>query len=221
MSHPRPLRFSLAFAAALCVAFPLSARAAGPQALDARRGLLTSALRLQRDGRRERAQTYAQLLAQLDYMWSQVKPRLNLNATQTWQETPSPNLYGFPGSQQVVAINGHQPLFSGLRDLLAIKAGKAQGESAELAYKRAKQLLYQDTANAYLNLLESHRDIATHEAQVKLTTDRVKELKSFEGIGRSRKSEVLAVEAQQALDLADLETSRGLGSASSRRLCSS
>ena len=40
-------------------------------------------------------------------------------------------------------------------------------------------------------------------------TDRVKELKNFEAIGRSRKSEVLAAQAQQAQDAADLETSRG------------
>ncbi len=158
----------------------------------------------------EKGETYAQMMAQIDVLWSQVKPRLNVNATQTWEQVPTPNPFGFPASQHVVAINGHQPLFSGFRDLLAIHASKAQGESAELAYRRAKQLLYQDTANAYLNLLESRRDIATHEAQVKLTEGRVKELKSFEDIGRSRKSEVLAAQAQQAQDAADLETSKGL-----------
>ena len=157
----------------------------------------------------EKGETYAQIMAQIDVLWSAVKPRFNVNAIQTWEQTPSPNLYDLPGSQDVVAVNGHQPLFSGLRELLAIKAGKAQGESAELAYQRAKQLLYRDVANAYLNLLESRRDIATHEAQVKLTAGRVKELKSFEDIGRSRTSEVLAAQAQQAQDLADLETSRG------------
>jgi outer membrane protein TolC len=158
----------------------------------------------------EKGETYAQMMAQIDVLWSQVKPRLNLNATQTWEQVPTPNPFGFPASQHVVAINGHQPLFSGLRDILAIRASKAQGESAEFAYRRAKQLLYQDTANAYLNLLESRRDISTHEAQVKLTEGRVKELKSFEDIGRSRKSEVLAAQAQQAQDAADLETSKGL-----------
>jgi outer membrane protein len=158
----------------------------------------------------EKGETYAQMQAQMDVLWSQVKPRINLNATQTWEQIPSPNPYQLPASQNIVAINGHQPLFSGFRDLLAIKASRAQGESAELAYRRAKQLLYRDAANAYLSLLESRRDIATHEAQVKLTADRVKELKSFEDIGRSRKSEVLAAEAQQAQNVADLETSRGL-----------
>jgi outer membrane protein TolC len=158
----------------------------------------------------EKGETYAQQMAQVDYLWSQVKPRLNLNATQIWQQVPSPNIYDFPGSQHIIAINGHQPLFTGLRDLLAIRASKAQGDSAELAYRRAKQMLYQDTANAYLQLLEDRRDIATHERQVQLTSDRIKELKTFEDIGRSRKSEVLAAEAQQAQDAADLETARGL-----------
>ena len=159
----------------------------------------------------EKGETYAQVLAQIDQLWSQIKPRLNLNATQTVQDTQGPNApFTIPANQEVVAINGHQPLFSGLRDFLAVKAGNAQGESAEFAYRRAKQILYRDVANAYLNLLQSRRDIATHEEQVKLTADRVKELKNFEDIGRSRRSEVLAAEAQQAQDVADLETSRGL-----------
>jgi outer membrane protein len=158
----------------------------------------------------EKGETYAQILAQVDQLWAAVKPRLSLNAQQEWQDTPGPNVnFPLPAGNPTVAINGHQPIFSGLRDFLAVKAGKAQGESAELAVARAKELLYQDTANAYLNLLQTHRDIATHESQVKLTDDRVKELKNFEDIGRSRKSEVLAAEAQQAQDQADLETSRG------------
>ena len=159
----------------------------------------------------EKGETYAQILAQVDQLWSEVKPRFSLDAQQQWTDTPGPNVnFPLPSSNPTVAINGHQPLFSGLRDFLAVKAGKAQGESAELALARAKQLLYQDVTNAYLNLLQSRRDIATHEEQVKLTADRVKELRNFEDIGRSRKSEVLAAQSQQAQDVADLETARGL-----------
>ncbi|HEX4047894.1 MAG TPA: TolC family protein [Elusimicrobiota bacterium] len=159
----------------------------------------------------EKGETYAQVMAELDVLWSDVKPRLNLEATQTWQDTQGPNeAFTIPSNQHVVAINAQQPLFSGLRDFLAVKAGRAQGESAQFAYRRAKQLLYQDVANAYLNLLQSHRDIATHESQVELIAGQVKVLKDFEDIGRSRRSEVLAAEAQEALDAADLETSRGL-----------
>jgi len=158
----------------------------------------------------QKGETYAQIMAQIDQLWSEIKPRINLNAQEQIQDTPGPNVnFPLPANNPTVAINGHQPLFTGLRDYLAIKAGKAQGESADLALQRAKQLLYQDVTNAYLNLLQSRRDIKTHEEQVKLTADRVKELKNFEDIGRSRKSEVLAAESQQAQDVADLETARG------------
>jgi len=158
----------------------------------------------------EKGETYAQIQAQIEQLWSEIKPRISLNAQEQIQDTPGPNVnFPLPANNPTVAINGHQPLFSGLRDFLAVKAGKAQGESADFALQRAKQLLYQDVTNAYLNLLQSRRDIKTHEEQVKLTADRVKELKNFEDIGRSRKSEVLAAESQQAQDVADLETARG------------
>ena len=198
----------LALAAALLVAPASAAPAADPTPISLEEAYAATLKRSEEIA--QKRETYAQLMAQVDELWSEVKPRLNLNATQTWQDTPGPNVgFPLPANQQTVALNGHQPLFSGLREFLAVKAGKAQGESAELAYLRAKQLLYQDAASAYLNLLESRRDIATHEAQVKLTSDRVKELRNFEDIGRSRKSEVLAAQAQQAQDAADLETSRG------------
>ena len=211
---------SFAFAAALLAAPAAAAPAAEPAAAvssapaDGFRPITLddayAAALKQSEAVAEKGETYAQIAAQVDVLWSEIKPRLNLNATQTWQDTPGPGVgFPLPANQQTVAINGHQPIFAGLRDFLAVKAGKAQGESAEFAFQRAKELLYQDVTSAYLNLLQSRRDIATHEAQVKLTDGRVKELRNFEDIGRSRKSEVLAAQAQQAQDAADLETSRG------------
>jgi len=158
----------------------------------------------------QRGETYASALAQIDQLWSDVKPRLNLNAAHQWQDTPGPGVnFPLPANQETVALNGHQPIFAGLRDFLAVRGARLQGESAELALARAKQLLYQDVAGAYLNLLQNHRQIATIEEQVKLTDDRVKELRNFVDIGRSRKSEILAAQSQLAQDQADLEASRG------------
>jgi len=159
----------------------------------------------------EKGETYAQALAQIDEFWAAVKPHLSLNATQLWQ-APAPSAFAAfePTSQQTVALNVTQPLFSGFREFLAVRQSQAQGESAELQFERAKQLLYQDVASAYLNLLQSRQDIAAREETVKLTSDRVKELQNFESIGRSRTSEVLAARAQLAQNEADVETSRGL-----------
>lgn len=154
--------------------------------------------------------SFEQVTAQVDELWAAVRPKLNLNANQFWQDTPGSGVgFPLPSSQQTVAVNAHQPLFSGLREYLAVRAAKSNSESAELALARARQLLYQDVANAYLSLLVSRRAIATREAQVKLTEDRVKELKGFEEIGRSRRSEVLAAQSQLAQNQADLEAARG------------
>lgn len=158
----------------------------------------------------ERGATYAQVVAQIDELWSEVKPRINLTASHLWQDTPGPNVnFPLPANQNNAAITGHQPLFSGLRDFLAVRAAHAQGQSAELALLRAKQLLYRDVAKAYLDLLQSRRGIATRRAQLKLDEDRVKELRNFVDIGRSRRSEVLAAESQQAQDAANLASALG------------
>jgi outer membrane protein len=158
----------------------------------------------------QKGQTYAQVVAQIDQLWSAVKPRVSLNANHVWQDTPGPGVnFPLPANQETVAVVGHQPLFSGLRDFLAVQGAKAQSAAAALALRRAKQNLYADVAAAYLDLLRGRMDIAVREDQALLTANRVKELKNFENLGRSRKSEVLAAESQEAQVEADLETSRG------------
>lgn len=189
----------------LCVA-PASAADTRPITLDE----AYSAALKRSEELAEKGYTYAQLVAQIDELWAAVKPRLSLNASQFWQDTPGPGVnFPIPSSQQTVAVAGHQPIFSGFRDFLAVRAARAQTESAAFALERAKELLYQDLAGAYLDLLRSHQDIATRREQVRLTGDRVAELKNFQSIGRSRRSEVLAAQSQLAQNEADLETSLG------------
>ena len=198
--------FSTLAAALLAAAVP--ARAADVKALTLDEAYSAALKRSEEIA--EKGETYAQVLAQIDEIWSEVMPRLNLNANHIWQDTPGPNVsFPLPPNQDTVAINGHQPIFAGLRDFLAVRATKVESESAELALKRAKQLLYQDVASAYLNELQDLRQIATLEEQVKLTDDRIKELKNFVDIGRSRKSEILAAQSQLAQDQADLAAAHG------------
>lgn len=158
----------------------------------------------------ERGETYAQVMAQIDELWAAVKPRIQLVGSHEWQDTPGAGVnFPIPANQDNVAITGHQPIFAGLRDFLAVRAAHAQGESAEFAITRAKQLLYQDVAQAYLDALQSRHAIATREAQVKLDDGRIKELLNFIDLGRSRRSEVLAAQSQRAQDEADLATVQG------------
>jgi outer membrane protein len=195
-------------AAALLAAAPRTACAADPAPLTLDSAYAAALARSEEIVIKGR--TYDQVMAQVDGLWAEVKPRIGLNADHIWQDTPGHGVnFPLPANQNTVAVNGHQPLFSGLREYLAVRSAKMQGEAAEFALRRAKQLLYQDVAGAYLNLLQDHRQIATLEAQVKLTDDRVKELRNFVDIGRSRRSEILAAQSQQAQDLADLESARG------------
>ncbi len=198
--------FTLALAAVLAAARPAAASDAKPLTLE---DAYSAALKRSEEIA-ERGQSYAQVMAQIDELWSAVKPRLNLVGSHEWQDTPGPNVnFPIPANQDNVAITGHQPVFAGLRDFLAVRAAKAQGESAELALARAKQLLYQDVAKAYLDVLQSRHAIATREAQVTLDEGRIKELSSFVDLGRSRRSEVLAARSQRAQDEADLATAVG------------
>ncbi|MBI4055975.1 MAG: TolC family protein [Elusimicrobia bacterium] len=159
----------------------------------------------------QQKEAVAQIQARIDELWGSIKPRFSLTGSQQWQdEAESSGFSSFTQtSRPQAAITGHQPLFSGFREYLAVKGARAQRESAELSLARAEQLLYQDVARSYLDLLGIHQEIATREAQVKITQNRIRELNSRERLGRSRKSEVLAVESQWAQTEAQLEESRG------------
>lgn len=158
----------------------------------------------------QRGYAYAQVQAQIAELWSAVKPRLQIAGSHSWQDTPGAGVnFPLPANQDTVAVNGHQPIFAGLRDFLAVRAARAQGESAELALARAEQRLYQDVAKGYLDLLQARLAVATREAQAALTAGRIKELENFVELGRARRSEILAAQALHAQDEADLAAAVG------------
>ena len=153
--------------------------------------------------------TYEETLAKTDEIFSHVLPRVNLMGSETLQDVPRGASGIFLQRQREqgwVAL--HQPLFTGLREYLAYRASKDLGRAAELSLERAKQLLYRDTARAYLDLLAAQDDIRIRGALVSITQKRVVDLKEFRKVGRARASEMLAAESQLAQNLAQLESSR-------------
>ncbi len=153
--------------------------------------------------------TYEETLAKTDEIFSHVLPHVSLMGSETLQDVPPgpPNQFIQRNREQGwVAL--HQPLFTGLREFLAYRASKDLGRAAELSLERAKQLLYRDTARAYLDLLAAQDDIRIRGALVSITQKRVEDLKEFRKVGRARASEMLAAESQLAQNLAQLESSR-------------
>ncbi len=153
--------------------------------------------------------SYDETMAKADEIFSHVLPQITVMGTETFQDVPKGQSGLFLQHQREQGwVNAHQPLFSGLREFLAYRASKDFGRAAELRLQRAKQLLYQDAARAYLDLLAAQDDIRIRGALLTITQDRVKDLKEFLKLGRARQSEYLAAESQVAQQLAQLESAR-------------
>jgi outer membrane protein TolC len=99
-------------------------------------------------------------------------------------------------------LSGSYSLFSGMRDYISLKAAAAITGAAELDLARARQELYLTVAQIYLNLHAAQKEIFIRREQMRVTEKRITELEARVDIGRSRKSEVVAVKTQLAQDKA-------------------
>ncbi|HBL16844.1 MAG: hypothetical protein A2X36_14760 [Elusimicrobia bacterium GWA2_69_24] len=151
----------------------------------------------------QQAETAAEAWARVDELWSAVQPSLSLVGSQLYQDKSSGA--GSRTSRPDLHVAAHQPLFTGLREFLAVRIAKSQGRSADLDLARAKDLLFSDVSAAYLDLFGVHRELGIRKALVIITLDRIRELKEREKIGRTRRSEVLAAQSQLAQLFAEFE----------------
>lgn len=152
---------------------------------------------------------YEEALARAAQIWSNALPRVALMGSEALQHVPQgvSNQFLQPNREQGW-VNARQPLFSGFREYLAHRSAKDTSRSAERLVERAKQLLYQDVARAFLDLLAAQDEIGIRESLVGITRERVRDLREFRRVGRARASELLAAESQLAQNLAQLEQSR-------------
>src|ERR1019366_3960095 len=86
---------------------------------------------------------------------------------------------------------------------------KHQGQAAELSLRHAHTVLYQNVVNAFYLVLNLETQLADTTMAVDLATKRLKELKHFEELGKSRHSEVTLVESQEATLEASAEVIKG------------
>lgn len=112
-------------------------------------------------------------------------------------------------SRPEVAINLKQPLFQGLREFRAIRGASADRKKTSHETTRAAQLLFSEVARAFLDVkhLESRTTITVSQKTV--MQKRVAELREWSRLGKSRKSEVFATEAELAQTEAAVEGEKG------------
>ncbi len=106
-------------------------------------------------------------------------------------------------------INLSYALFSGMRDYIAARSSDLKTGAAKLALIRAKQALYLDVAQAYINLTNVRQEIVVRQDQLAVSDKRIKDLQERESVGRSRKGEVVAAQAQFAQDDSSLQDAMG------------
>jgi outer membrane protein len=134
--------------------------------------------------------------------WRVIFP--SINGSYSYFHRNAPGLAGSGNSesaanQQTLAITADQPLFRGFRDFAALNAAKKMITAQEQAKQWAGMQLYKDVAAAFYTRLAVQKDLEVLDDQLQLYQKRIQELQGRLAIGRSRATEVLTVEAAQAI----------------------
>jgi outer membrane protein len=134
--------------------------------------------------------------------WSAILPSVNGSYAYFYQNAPGLSSSGntdTSSGQQTLKIIADQPLFRGFRDFAALHKEKALIKAQELAKQWAGMRLYQDVAMAFYTCLSVQKDLALLDKELELYEKRIKALEDRISIGRSRITEVLTVQAAQAI----------------------
>ena len=123
------------------------------------------------------------------------RPFFDFNASQSKQQNS-------PSSTKAYFSGGYS-LFSGMKDYISAKAAASRTGAAKMDLERARQQLYLNAAQEYLNLLLAQQAVFIRLEQMQVTSKRITELETRANIGRSRKSEVVAAKTQLAQDRAN------------------
>ncbi len=130
-----------------------------------------------------------------------VSERFRNSPNQGAQVTGSNTLGGFVGTRTdrfEAGIKVTQPIFAGFRDFILARAIKAEELATQFQKKREEEILYRDVSSSYFQVVMYERDLKEVDATIKALLDRVKELREWEKLGKSKASEALAAEAALA-----------------------
>ena len=134
--------------------------------------------------------------------WGAILPSVNGSYSYFHQNAPGLTSSGNTESsagQQTLKIMADQPLFRGFRDFAALNAAKALITAQKQARQWAGMQLYRDVARAFYTCLAVQKDLDVLDNELELYQKRIKELQDRLSIGRSRNTELLTVQAAQAI----------------------
>lgn len=141
-----------------------------------------------------------------------VLPAFNGTAYYGWQDNYAP--VSLPGrtisnNPYQVKVTATQPLFRGFREYAALRQADDQIAAQKEAAQWAAIQLYMDVAQAFYNVLAYESDLYHYQVQNMLYAQRIEDLRARVRIGRSRRTEVLSVQAAQAALKAQVQQLQG------------
>jgi outer membrane protein len=115
-------------------------------------------------------------------------------------------------------LSAKQPVFYGFSKIASISYFDRQEYREELNLKSVERQLSNNTAKAFYSLAASQTDVKNIQNELDLLSERVKALKGWMNIGKSRPSEVYASESAEAVTAAQLEDAKAAADSASDKL---
>ncbi len=133
-------------------------------------------------------------------------PTVSFEADYIRQELPSnPIAREFtPESQTTTNLRLKQPLFRGMREWAALRAGEDLVNAGKQDRVGRMLELYETVATAYLNVLALEHDLKNLNEQAGIYVQRVKELRGRAQRGESASYETLTIQSNEAVVLSDI-----------------
>ncbi len=157
-----------------------------------------------------------QLQQQYRQVLGAVLPNLSYNYSAKYQDTSGNHASGggvnsvvFQGSQPQANFVLTQPIFTGFKELAGMRAFKHEEKAGRLHLQHAYASLYRDISNAFYLTVNLETQLGDIASAIAMSASRSKELRAWVDLGKSRHSEVVLVESQEAAYEAQAEALRG------------
>ncbi len=157
-----------------------------------------------------------QLQQQYRQVLGAVLPNISYNYSAKYQDTSGNHASGggvnpvvFQGSQPQANFILTQPIFTGFKEFAGMRAFKHEEKAGRLQLQHAYASLYRDVSNAFYLTVNLETQLGDIASAIAMSASRSKELRAWVDLGKSRHSEVVLVESQEAAYEAQAEALRG------------
>ncbi|HEY8240122.1 MAG TPA: TolC family protein [Kiritimatiellia bacterium] len=134
-------------------------------------------------------------------------PEVRAAGAALWRGTSDGDQLG--DDQYRAGLGASWTIFNGFRTLRDAEARRTEGEAFRFDLERERQLLYQDVADSFYQVLSFESELASLAKQEEALRERADDLERRVELGRSRKAELLTAQSQIANVRVDAEQLRG------------